>query len=325
MDLGDADAVMAWHRRGAGLYGGGMLAILLACAVTDTLSFDTAMVLLASWLVTGGVYVAVVLVARRLERWWLLSWPIASCVTLSALHEVAAPASALVQGIVVLSFLFIGLSQPPHWGLPFVIPAALLLIQIIDLDAKQTAVRLPIAALVWIISCEVPSKLLLELRTKQRELELLAMTDSLTGLLNRTHLADRLEQAGCDGAVVLIDIDFFKAYNDTEGHVAGDAALVDFAQALRANARSDDAVFRFGGEEFLVVMMNIAIKDAVASVERIREVWSTHSSGLTFSAGIVPSGTGAVPAADVLLYGAKHAGRDRVIAGDPWPGVGVAS
>lgn len=314
MDRRDSDAVTAWHRSGAMRYTGSMLALLLATIVTDSLTLDAALVLLGAWTVTGLAFGALMLCGLYLRRWSLLLWPVAMCAPISALQPVAPLAAGLVLGIVVLSFLFIGLSQPPHWGLPFVLPAALLFVQATDLDAEQTALRLAIAAVVWIICSEVPAKLLLELRTKQRELEYLASTDSLTGVLNRTHLQEHLDRVGTSGAVVLVDVDRFKGYNDSHGHVAGDVALIDFATTLKDGVRSDDAVFRYGGEEFVVVMADISVEDAVAWVERVRHTWAGHASGLTFSAGVVPSGLDAIRSADIMLYEAKGTGRDRVLA-----------
>lgn len=314
-DRNDPDSVSLWHRRGVVRFGGCFVVLGLATAVTGESS-------LASWLTLVGFVavmaaaVAVLVATHQINRRWsLMVWPFALCAGISALDRTAPQAASLVMGLVVLSFLFIGLSQPPRRSFWFLPPAALLFLQVQDLDLKMAAVRLPIAALVWVICAEVPAKLIMELRDKQRALELLATTDSLTGLLNRSGLDLQLERAGDSGAVAMVDLDAFKQFNDEFGHVAGDVALMDFAQVLRESVRPADAVFRYGGEEFVIVLGKATLSEAEIVLTRIREAWSTHESGLTFSAGVTHGGIGAIRAADALLYRAKAEGRDRVIVG----------
>src|SRR5690606_23979123 len=100
-----------------------------------------------------------------------------------------------------------------------------------------------------------------ELRRSVNNTLALAVTDQLTGLYNRRyfdrHLAlllDKAQQQGRDMALMLIDMDFFKAVNDTHGHDTGDLVLQEFADRLRRNIRGVDLACRFGGEEFVVLM-----------------------------------------------------------------------
>ncbi|MBT2530918.1 diguanylate cyclase [Arthrobacter sp. ISL-48] len=161
-----------------------------------------------------------------------------------------------------------------------------------------------------------------------------ARTDPLTGLLNRLKLSEDLEQLHArseryveEYCLAMCDVDNFKSYNDIYGHQAGDLALRAVAAALVSQARKSDGVYRFGGEEFLVVLPNQTQADAKAFMERvlgsIRQLEIEHigdpAEYLTLSAGISAFTAGhAVEAeqllgeADAALYAAKAAGRNRV-------------
>src|SRR5439155_192570 len=101
-------------------------------------------------------------------------------------------------------------------------------------------------------------------RESQAELERLSVTDALTGLYNRRHLMDTLSSEAQRSrrlrrpfSILLADVDHFKPYNDTHGHLAGDAALAKIAEILRQTTRAVDCVARYGGEEFLVVLLGV--------------------------------------------------------------------
>ncbi len=158
-------------------------------------------------------------------------------------------------------------------------------------------------------------------------------TDPLTGLGNRLKLredlAARLEQPGESGAsVALFDIDFFKRLNDHDGHVAGDEVLTAVAATIRDAVRGGDTVYRYGGEEFLVLLPNAPLDPAVGAANRIRLALAkralVHPDSdvapfVSLSCGVAytPPG-GAEPIqdwihrADEALYAAKAAGRNRV-------------
>jgi diguanylate cyclase (GGDEF)-like protein len=152
-----------------------------------------------------------------------------------------------------------------------------------------------------------------------------ARTDALTGLLNRRSASDALAallQSRADLAVALVDLDHFKALNDTHGHDAGDRALRLFARILREEARPDDIVARWGGEEFLVALDGADAVQAKAVLERVQALLSSALdrggvAGFTASAGVVDTSHGydlerLVALADRALYAAKDAGRDRI-------------
>ncbi len=153
------------------------------------------------------------------------------------------------------------------------------------------------------------------------EVELLARSDALTGLPNRRALDDYLPRemartlrAGSDLCLAIVDIDNFKAYNDTHGHLAGDEVLRQCAIAWDGQLRGADTIVRFGGEEFLVVLPDCTIGDATEIVERLRGATpfaQTCSAGLAlWRAGETVDDL--VARADRALYEAKAAGRDRL-------------
>jgi diguanylate cyclase (GGDEF)-like protein/PAS domain S-box-containing protein len=155
----------------------------------------------------------------------------------------------------------------------------------------------------------------------------MATHDSLTGLPNRRVLEEQLpremaraRRSSSPLCVAIIDIDHFKNYNDTHGHLAGDEVLRECARAWDGALRGDDTIVRFGGEEFLVLLPDIAPEEAAEVVERLRE---RTPMGQTCSAGLacwdfVESVDDLLGRADAALYLAKAGGRDQLAqAGAP--------
>ena len=143
-----------------------------------------------------------------------------------------------------------------------------------------------------------------------------ALRDPLTGVGNRRALDAVLSHLRPGDAVALLDLDHFKAVNDADGHAAGDEVLIDFAIHLRRTTGPHDAVGRWGGEEFMVVLRG-AHHQARDRVEQIAEAWRATSPRTTFSAGVALSGRDVsteelLVEADVALYQAKDEGRDAV-------------
>ncbi|EOZ5529844.1 diguanylate cyclase [Vibrio metschnikovii] len=169
---------------------------------------------------------------------------------------------------------------------------------------------------------------------KTLHLEYQAGTDCLTGLFNRAYLSGliqleltRLRKVEGVSAILLIDIDYFKRINDTYGHPIGDQVLCCVAHSLNQNIREGDAVARFGGEEFMVLLPNISLQDAVEHAEKLRLAVSEltfpclpQEVSITVSIGISllditkdnPIET-AYFDADRALYRAKSSGRNRVV------------
>ena len=156
-----------------------------------------------------------------------------------------------------------------------------------------------------------------------------SVIDPLTQMLNRaaleTRSAELAEQSRVSGdpvAVLVADLDHFKAVNDTRGHATGDAVLRDVAYLIRKELRAFDLAYRLGGEEFLILLPGASEPVALELAERLRgalELQNVADAGVTMSCGVAASAAGtefdfdAVFAeADRALYAAKHQGRNRV-------------
>lgn len=168
-----------------------------------------------------------------------------------------------------------------------------------------------------------------EAEEKADELHRLATTDVLTGLANRRRFMDELGRAVTGAAVLAVcDIDHFKRINDVHGHQAGDEALRWFA-TVAERAFADGLVGRIGGEEFAILLPNCALDVAAARCERFlvdlsSESWRLASGerlAMTASIGLATTPcsdcSDLMQRADRLLYAAKRAGRNRVVAQDP--------
>jgi two-component system cell cycle response regulator len=163
----------------------------------------------------------------------------------------------------------------------------------------------------------------------------MAITDGLTGLYNRrymeSHLATLVDQAAGRGkplTLLVLDIDYFKAINDTYGHDAGDDVLREFATRIKKSIRGIDLACRYGGEEFVIVMPETDMAVAALVAERIRRRIASEPFAIdqgakaidvTLSIGLSALATNDTAAtilkrADQALYRAKRDGRNRVVA-----------
>jgi diguanylate cyclase (GGDEF)-like protein len=183
---------------------------------------------------------------------------------------------------------------------------------------------------------------LVRLRAERaRALRAVMETDSLTGLLNHARFKERLgleleraQRHGMALSLVLLDIDHFKAVNDTHGHLVGDRVIRGLARSLQKRLRRTDVIGRYGGEEFAVLLLNTAPAAAAEIVDGIRARFAETSFETAagaffsrFSAGVAglamaPRGgttaEGLISSADAALYAAKRAGRNRVtLAAEP--------
>ena len=165
---------------------------------------------------------------------------------------------------------------------------------------------------------------------QQKNLERQALIDPLTGLLNRTLLHETLEHAihqnrtnGADMTLIALDIDHFKAINDTLGHSAGDTILRDIGKYLHKHTLSSDKVFRIGGEEFLVVLLKKDLQQGLRMAEELRIAISSLAipleNSITVSLGVATlkldeGWDNWMKRCDDNLYRAKNAGRNQVMA-----------
>ena len=178
------------------------------------------------------------------------------------------------------------------------------------------------------------------LAARNQELQELSITDGLTGLHNHKHLIETLEAEVARAhrlqhhfSIMMVDLDHFKRYNDTYGHLAGDEALARASALLKDSIRSIDYAARYGGEEFLLLLHEVGVDDAMRVAERVRqriarEKFGQEQVAVTVSIGVAEfpghgeTALALIAAADAALYEAKRNGRNRVVQAS---GTSVAS
>ncbi len=167
----------------------------------------------------------------------------------------------------------------------------------------------------------------------REELKLKSIQDSLTGLFNRRHMEEimqrqfyRMRRYNTPFSIIMLDIDHFKAFNDSYGHELGDIVLQQMAQYLTQNTRGEDVACRYGGEEFVLILINASMEDAIQKAEKVRagieeqvEIpYLSKTLHVTASLGVASSPQHGrnigeiIKSADKALYRAKENGRNRV-------------
>ena len=173
----------------------------------------------------------------------------------------------------------------------------------------------------------------IKLEQQKELLKMMSITDDLTGLFNRRHMTTILEREfgrchryGTDLSCLLVDLDHFKRINDTYGHVFGDIVLRKFSQSLARSIRATDSAFRYGGEEFLILLPQTDINGAIQIGENIRRraenaqiEFRNISARVTLSGGISSfhqnhprTSKEMITFSDTALYKSKKAGRNRM-------------
>jgi diguanylate cyclase (GGDEF)-like protein len=290
------------------------------------------------WLIPLGLAGAAFAVTDRLirtstrpERWAAASWAMAPLMIAVSVALTGGPESpalawfALPAITLAARFETGGVLAGIGWTLGLVAASTLGVGPGATID-DPSALIFPVAA------CLAAVILAAALAQSERQYRHDAVIDSLTGLLNRAALADRFaeielqSQRDCDPkpiGFVLGDLDHFKSINDRHGHDRGDAVLRDVAYALRGSLRAYDLVYRVGGEEFVVLLPGADIHAAADVSERLRQSVQrcsqpdlpvSMSFGVASAKGSDVNFTRLYKQADVALYGAKRAGRNRVCA-----------
>ncbi|MBM7059719.1 GGDEF domain-containing protein [Pseudomonas sp. UL073] len=275
------------------------------------------------------------------------------------LMHYGTPFEDVVYGCVALTSVMVAMSNVSYWPahLSFHVPMFFFLGIAYFLDPEPVSHFLAIGA--WVVCpfiAEMGRRLQMRFNAALKlawehqvlahkyalaaqELAVLSRTDDLTRIANKRHLDETLSREwhrclrnGEPLGVLMLDIDHFKRFNDTYGHLAGDTCIRQVAEAMRGSIREHcDFVARFGGEEFTVVMPGAGLDTALVIAERIRAAVealrlrheAVERGQLTVSIGVASTAQGEmanaealVGHADVALYAAKHAGRNRVAAAD---------
>jgi diguanylate cyclase (GGDEF)-like protein len=281
----------------------------------------------------GAVAVLAALLASGVHGWLLDRMPSMSA---GGAHAIAAIAALIVyfgiNSVLVLTTIYLAVGPVPLRELlpdreEIALELGTLVLGLLTAQALITVA--------WLTPLVLVLMVLLQRSSLVAQLEVAAATDTKTGLLNASawqELAQRelvrAQHVAAPCALLLLDLDHFKRVNDTLGHLAGDAALRAIGDALKRELRGYDAVARFGGEEFVVLLNDLSLEEAVIVAERtlarVRGLaitgQSPDSPNLTLTASIglacYPQHgedlTDLLEAADLALYSAKRAGRDRV-------------
>lgn len=265
------------------------------------------------WFLAGAAVVGgLVLLLGRLLGWQerrglLIGWSVASLIVTIVAGTMDSHATRDFPGTITIAFAFIGLTCT-RWCSLAIVPLGV--VAFVVGGAKQLPADLAkvvLTAIMWVLVAEVPAWLIARLEAQSALLKQIAQTDALTQLLDRSTLGPRLSMHAGESAVVLLDLDQFKRYNDHHGHEAGDELLVAFADALRWSVRKDDIVFRIGGDEFLLMLIGADRREAEQVVERLRHYWADSGGRVGFSAGIAAGEGDLLRLADQHMYTAKRA------------------
>ena len=268
----------------------------------------------------GADIVAAIALSRlpwqRLPRRALMVFAVGLAATAGLAALDSAAIGNTFVGCIGVAVVYIGLTQP---GGMTVRALPLLALAWWPASAPHDAralIRLPMALLVWAVIGEVLAHHRQERQREGSRLRLAAETDPLTGVGNRRALDKALHDLPVGGLVAMLDLDHFKGFNDRLGHEEGDLLLRLFSQVITHTVRAGDAVCRYGGEEFAVVIA--ATSHGADLFDRLQLAWTALGTTVTFSAGLAARRDGESPhdalrRADTALYAAKDLGRDTVV------------
>lgn len=237
-----------------------------------------------------------------------------------------------------------GSEQGYRWTLASHVPDSVLDKLVKDAVLRSVAIGVPLLVLLA-VGTRAVTAVAMERRRHQAHLESLARFDSLTCLANRATFEERMEQEIQRArrhdrrlALIYIDLDGFKAINDTLGHQAGDQVLVDVARVLEANCRAEDVPARFGGDEFVVMLSEVSGLEGAHGVadKMLASIgaldWDGHRVGASMGVALWPTHgqetAQVMRQADEAMYAAKTAGKNRIVlaqapeaqAEEPGPG-----
>lgn len=263
----------------------------------------------------------------------------AACIVSALLVGIADYSLGIAVSMSVFYFVPVAVTAFVLGSVPGILTAAFVALvnMIADLLQFSSIPGIPASVAVWNSFSRLAINIVLAavvaaLRKRWHQEKLVARIDVTTGAANARALAERLEESLASArrnsfpvSVCLFDIDDFKAVNDLQGHAAGDRLLKDVVRAAQRALRPGDTVARWGGDEFVLVLPGADANDARVAVDRMVRTLEAASaeSGVpvTLSVGVVTSppttlgGDHLLKRADELMYEAKRAGKNRIVAG----------
>jgi diguanylate cyclase (GGDEF)-like protein len=289
----------------------------------------------AAFVATNGiahaVHAAVAIRSGRLVAWVWWFAPFADLAAVATIMATQPPDLALVWGVAIIPLLFF--SAAISWRTPYLIltwlAGAAGFIAALTVHSqfgeRFDSGEVAIALTLLLVGSIVIVRTAVHLRALTNQLESQSRTDALTGLMNRRAFADHLHQPALVApstrfrpAVLVVDVDNFKRINDAYGHDIGDDRLREVADMLRAFVRREDLVYRYGGDEFVIIAPVADEAEAAVLAERIREAvhFNTEtriSIGYAVAPSDAPDLTKALRGADRALLEAKRRGRGLVV------------
>ena len=302
-------------------------ALLVATGLIVTSSVAALSPSHADWLVIGWISAGMlgVLLLSFVVPWRAVPtsvsflFPVAVVTAIGALGGLTTPAiGSCYLALFVLCFAYVGIFHPLHFGYALAVVAAPAYLVAQGRWDAYIAIRLAIALIIWILLSEVLALLMRRQHLITGLLEQVALTDGLTGVGTRRDLDTHIDAIGFGDTFVICDLDHFKTVNDTLGHAAGDVILRDFGATLRGCLRGDDYAGRYGGEEFVLILVGTDEGETEQVLDRLRIKWMATGHAITFSAGYAThrshtAPSGVLGAADAAMYAAKSAGRNRSV------------
>lgn len=311
---------------------------LCICTAVGLVPFTLAHIIGADWRMAGSTGALVVLLAasalyihrrRRAARVNMLLALAGNLTVLWAVHHLGVPGVHWVYPLMLVNFYIL----PLRLAVPVSALATVATLALVWAVAGNLHLPRIIGALLMVVAFAYIFSRAVE--KQRRALLHLTRIDPLTGAGNRRALAEAGESVtaagqryGSRSALIVLDLDHFKDINDRYGHDAGDAVLMEVAANVQARLRRSDQLFRFGGEEFIVLVPQAGQAAALELAEQLRrmvEALSLEAApglSLSFSGGVAELRPGEswpqwVKRADQAMYRAKRAGRNRVESADP--------
>jgi diguanylate cyclase (GGDEF)-like protein len=295
------------------LASGLIVAMSLPVLHPDTRQTVTALVVAA--VVLPFLALSRVLPWARWPRAATLAFPVAQLAALGAVGWSGSSTGGAYRGLIIFAFMYVGLTQAPGAALVMVPPATGAYLLGMHHWAVDSVLRLCVAICVWVFVGELLAGRTSGQSRAAAALRRDALTDPLTGVGSRRAFDSRLPLTQSGDTIVIIDLDNFKAINDSDGHEAGDVVLAQFGAMLTASLRGEDFAARYGGEEFVAILHDTQPESALDVLGRMRRRWAATGASVTFSSGVAlvtddSRVQRALSAADEALYASKRGGRN---------------